>query len=238
MDDELLRALARTQRRGNAPDTSMPDAQPLPIPAPELIAPFDSAERDALLDAVFAEVDGDTAAAQVTPITAAPKATRGRAVGLVAVALAIAAVLVLWLARPGGSVAPLPSYELTELRGGAATVRAEPGDVDRELALAPGDRIEVTLTPAAPSTAAMVVDLVAQSPGRADVTARVPAQVSPSGAVRVSGPLDALVALEPGAWQIWVVLSPADAAPGDAREVLAQPNVRKVGFRVKLAAPG
>lgn len=238
MDDELLRALARTQRRGHDPDTPMHDAQPSQTPAPELVAPFETSERNALLDAVFAAVDGGAAVAEVTPITDAPRPSRSRALGLVAVALAIAAVLVLWLARPDGVVAPLPTYALTELRGGAATVRAEPGDIDRELALAPGDRIEVTLTPAAPTTAALVVDIVAQSPGRTDVVARVPAQVSPNGAVRVSGPLDALVALEPGAWQIWVVLSPADAAPGDAREVLAQPNVRKVGFRVKLAPPG
>ena len=56
MDDELLRALARTQRRGHDPDTPMHDAQPSQTPAPELVAPFETSERNALLDAVFAAV--------------------------------------------------------------------------------------------------------------------------------------------------------------------------------------
>lgn len=236
MDDELLRALGRTQRRGAPSPPPMPDAPPSPSPAPELLAPFDTAERDALLDAVFAKVDGDAATPEVTPIVAA-KRSHARSLGLVAIAVAIAAALVLWVARPSDTGAALPSYALTELRGGAATVRAEPGDTDRELLLARGERIELTLTPAQPTTAPLVVDLVARSPGHADVTARVPAQVTASGAVRLAGPLDDFIALEPGAWQLWVVLSPAAAAPRDAIAALEQSNVRKVGFRVKLAAP-
>lgn len=242
MDDELLRALARTHR------SLEPSDQPMRAHADTrtdrdgiletLIAPLDADERASVLDNVFAKIDAGTAAHAEAPIAIA-KPSRGRTVGVLAVAVAIAAVLVLWLAQPrgGGGGPELPSYALTELRGGAAEVRSDPGAIDRVLALQPGDSIALVLTPATATAGPLVVDLVAQAPGKPDVMARVDAQIAKSGAVRIEGPLDRFLALEPGEWQIWAVVSPADRAPTDAAAALDDASVRRVGFRVRLAAP-
>ncbi len=239
MKDDLLRALARTQRDDQGTGTPMQDVKATSgqTPAPDRFAPLEPAERDALLDAVFARVDARTPAGSVPPVVGAQRPRRATAIAM-ALIVAVAAMAVLWLARPGTGGATLPSYALTELSGGASAVRAEPGAHDGELELLASDRIELTVTPAQAGPAALVVDLVAQAPGRPDVMARVPAEISASGAVRLEGPLDRFIALTPGSWQIWVVISPAADAPSGAQAALAAEHVRRVGFRVRLFDPG
>ena len=224
-----------------------------PGAADALTRPLDEAERASVLDAVFGQLDAEppadagvegapaiAIASDVAPVAApvvvVPSSSRGRVMGAVAVLVAIAAVVVLWFGRPTAPVAELPAYALTELRGGISEMRSEPGAVDRVVDLPRRGKIELVVTPAVASAEPLVVDLVAQGEGRAARMARVQAETSKSGAVRLSGVLTEMIDLEPGAWTITVVVSPAAAAPGDVEEALTGAAGRRVVFRVKVRA--
>jgi hypothetical protein len=144
----------------------------------ELTAPFDAHERTAMLDAVFAQVDRAVPATDVRELGSVSGGTRARTGMLVAFALAVAAALVLWVAKPAPVGANLPDYTLTELQGGVMSVRSDPGAVDRPLHISTADRIEIVASPATPVPGPLVVDLVAQATERAPQMARVPAEVS------------------------------------------------------------
>jgi hypothetical protein len=237
VDDELLRALARTQSRHAGSDAPMnttadPVAHAGPLPS-ELVRPLDAAERAAILDAVFANVDG--ASSTPTDIASARASRPGRFVALVGAAIALAAAFVLWVAIPRRDDARLPSYELTELRGGASTVRSTTSDTDRRLELQRGDTIELTLTPATAIDVPLVVDVVAESTDGMARIARVPARVSPSGAVRLEGALDAWLPLELGEWRITVSVASAEDAPSTVDDALVGDARARVTFWVNLA---
>lgn len=247
MDDELLRALGRAQRHQDPMPTPVPTEPNADTPgvADALTRPLDEAERASVLDAVFGQLDAEppadaaveaAPAIAITPVVAVvpSSSSRGRVMGAVAVLVAIAAALVLWFGRPAASVAELPSYALTELRGGISEMRAEPGAIDRVVDLPRRGTITLVVTPAVASAEPLVVDLVAEGEGRAPRMARVQAETSKSGAVRLSGVLTEMIDLEPGAWTITVVVSPAAAAPGDVEEALSSAAGRRVTFRVAL----
>ncbi len=248
MDDELLRALGRAQRHQDPMPTPVPTDPNAETPgaADALTRPLDEAERASVLDAVFGQLDAEapaeagvegapSVAAEAAPVVAiAPSSSRGRVMGAIAVLVAMAAALVLWFGRPTAVVAELPSYALTELRGGIAEMRSEPNAVDRVVDLPLRGKIELVVTPAVASAEPLVVDLVAQGEGRPDRMARVKAETSTSGAVRLSGVLTEMIDLEPGAWTITVVVSPAAAAPGDVEAALTGVAGRRVVFRVAL----
>lgn len=239
MDDELLRALARAQKRHAEPDVPMDTTanrvdQTGPTMA-ALVAPFAPEERAAMLDAVFSRIDAEQSDGPV-PIASAAKASRGRVVAIVGAVIAMAAALVLWVALPRSPEPQLPGYALTELRGGASAVRSDPSALDRVVELRAGDEIAVTITPESATHVPLVVDVIAEGRGRAAVMARVPAEVSRSGAVRITGSLGGWLDLEPGAWRITVTLSPSDLAPDTAMEALADERLRRVAFDVQVTA--
>ncbi len=236
MDDELLRALARTQSRHAGSDVPMdttadPVAHAGPLPS-ELVRPLDAAERAAILDAVFANVDGTSSAP--THIASARASKPGRLAAFVGAVIALAAALMLWLAIPRGDDAQLPSYELTELRGGRSSMRSSTSGTDRRLELQRGDTIELTLTPETAVGIPLAVDLVAESADGTSRIARVPAQVSPSGAVRLEGTLDAWLPLDPGDWEITVSVASAQGAPSTVDDALESEARARVTFRVSL----
>jgi len=238
VDDELLRALARLEKQSRTPGAPMQttaDPRPDPAePAADLTAPFEPSERAALLDAVFARVDGESAHTEVRSIESAPK--RGRTAAIVAVAIAIAAALVLWIARPADVGASLPQYTLTELRGGTTGMRSDPGAVDRVVEVSPADRIELVATPATSVAGPVVVHLIAQASNGAARMARVPAEVSASGAVRLEGSLADWLVLEPGRWRLVLAIAPADRAPTSAEAALADPELRRVEWAAQITA--
>jgi hypothetical protein len=241
VDDELLRALARTQKRHIGPDTPMDTTADRVAPTDslpaELIRPLDADERAGILDAVFARVDEDAGRSKPVSITAARSSSRGRVAAIAGGVLAIAAALVLWIALPRGVDPQLPYYALTELRGGASTMRSDPSALDRVLELRAGEPISLTITPERATSEPLVVDVIAEAEGRPASMARVPAQVSSNGAVRIRGALDEWLTLAPGDWDITVVVAPADRAPADAQAALADEGSRRVTFRVAIA-PG
>ncbi|MBC8074081.1 MAG: hypothetical protein IAG13_37520 [Deltaproteobacteria bacterium] len=158
---------------------------------------------------------------------------------MLAAAVAIAAALVLWLAGPSsGSEDVLPGYAISTLRGGASAVRSDRTNVDRTLVLADdAQEIDVVVAPAQAVTGPVAVTLIAEASGRAaQLVAVDAAEISPSGSVRLRGPLSRFIALEPGTWQLWIVVTRADERPKSADAARDDATQRRVGFRVELAA--
>ncbi|HET6583578.1 MAG TPA: hypothetical protein VFG69_09020 [Nannocystaceae bacterium] len=239
MDDELLRALARHHRRTHGEtDPGMPPTSDGSADerAAELSRPLSAQERDSVLDAVFSAVDA-SADAGSAPV-ARSSAKRG-VIAVIGVAVAIAAALVLWIARPGGNAAvELPAYSITSLKGGVATVRAEPTEVDRELLLeGDANEIDVVVTPASAVQGPLAVTLVAQAPDEAPrMTIAESAEISESGAIRLRGRVTRFLRLPPGAWQLWVVVTPANRVPKDPDDALHNESYARASFRVKLTS--
>jgi hypothetical protein len=249
VDDELLRALARRQARSRAEnDPAMHTATDESYDESEgndaLMRPLDAAEREAVLDAVFSRLDaGDVADSEpvgaVAPAIAleSRRPSRGRLGAMLGAAVAIAAALVLWIARPG--VRPgeaLPDYAISTLHGGASTVRSDPTEVDRTLVLTDGAQsIDVVVAPAHAVTGPVAVTLIAEASDRpAQLVAVDSAEISPSGSVRLRGPLSKFIVLEPGTWQLWIVITRADDRPTSAEAARDDEAQRRVGFRVEL----
>jgi hypothetical protein len=242
VDDELLRALARTQKRHAGPDAPMDTTadrveQPA-SPIAELVAPFGPEERAAMLDAVFARVDAEARAPETLPIGSISNRSRGRTAAIVSAVVAVAAALVLWVALPRTSEPQLPSYALTELRGGASSMRGDPGSLDHVVELNAGEEIEITMTPASATRVPLVVDVIAEAQGHEPTMARVPAIVSASGAVRIAGSPTEWLGLAPGSWRITVSVAPVDQAPATTDEALGDERLRRVSFDLRIAADG
>ena len=206
MDDELLSALGRARRDELA---SGGDAMHAADP------PLSNTERQRVLAGVFAELDsrGETE----TPASAKVIAPSRWRTAVVGAALAIAAALVLLLARPfgeNGQLAPLPGFAITRVEGGTSSVRSDPGQGPLQLR-SPSDAIDVVITPDARVSGELGVVVVARSEGveprMAVITERV--ERSANGAVRIRGPLDRFVRLARGTWRIEWWVSHAGAEP-------------------------
>jgi hypothetical protein len=245
VDDELLRALARHSPRVHAEsDPGMPTSSDASLDVgaggSELSRPLSAEERNSVLDAVFARVDAEAVDAAAAPtVLAERRASRGRMAAVIGTVLAIAAALVMWMARPGvDAVDALPGYSVTGLRGGASAVRSDPTALDRELLLADAaSEIDVVVSPERAVAGPLAVTLVAETAGQPPRMVEVEAaEISASGAVRLRGPLSRFIALEPGAWQLWVVVTPSDRRPASADAVLAEASSSRAGFRVKIVA--
>jgi hypothetical protein len=196
MADELMQALARLRREEHASEGPPPLAD---------------AAREDVLAGVFARLDAEAHddaphAAEVVPL-----ARRRWIAPLLAV---LAAAVLLVVLRPTASDSLLPSYSITRARGGDAAVRSTPDGPTQHLLLKSSqESIEIVVTPSTATSTVIDVVLVARradrEPVRSVVTDR--AQIAPQGAIRLHGPLDRFIALEPGTWRIDIVVSPAGA---------------------------
>jgi len=239
VDDELLRALGREHRRAEREaDAAMAegtDTTAEPAFETDFFRPLSADERASVLDAAFERIDAEQAGSSVEP--AARASGRGRTIAVIGAALAMAAALVLWIARPQAPSGTLPGYTLTTLRGGTSDVRSDPTQVNRELVLQ-GDRpIEAVLTPSKSIDGELAVTVVARSTDGRRVFAPVDAaEISENGAVRLKGPLSRFARLEPGDWEVTLVVSPAGDRPEDAEVALSDPTLQRETFRVRLTA--
>jgi hypothetical protein len=241
MADELLRALGRRER---APVESPMSAHAETNDA--ISRPFDTGEREALLDSVMARLsDGDASKtdnppAPVVEIASARKRS-GTTIAVAGVLALIAASLVLWLATrpPSGPVDELPRYAFTLARGGDASTRSAT-EPDEELELHANDPIEFVVTPDEPHRSAIDVALLAEPVGGIGKLVPVPdATISPSGAVRLEGPLDRFVELAPGSWKLAVLVAAEGALPKDAEEARGPGDGRwqRAELRVIIVPP-
>lgn len=213
-----------------------------------ILRPFDTGEREALLDAVMARLsDGDASKTDnppaPTPVVeiASARKRSGTTIMVAGVLALIAASLVLWLATrpPSGPVDALPHYAFTVVRGGDASTRSAT-ELDEELELHAHDAIEFVVTPDEPHRSPIAVALVAEPVGGHATLVTVPeATISSSGAVRLEGPLDGFVKLAPGSWKIAVIVAPEGALPKDATEARGPGDGRwqRAELRVMILPP-
>lgn len=229
MADDLLRALGRHQRE----DLERPADAPEPLQ--------DDDER--LLDEVFGRLD---AAESPGPAPVIDLDARRRRWALVTVLTSVAAALVLgfwWIASTitannPDAIARLPDYATSSLRGGPASHRSEPAPSEA-LSLRASDRIEWDVTPAEPVREPLAVALLAEpTAGPARLVPEVAAEISESGVVRLRGPLDGFVALEPGAWTLTLIIAAPDLLPRELAELDDEQRSawQRVSIRVTITA--
>lgn len=130
-------------------------------------------------------------------------------------AFAAAAALWLFVINPpaGPDLAPLPSYEL-EARGGVKTTRGPDEPATATLRLAPGSEVDLVLRP----TTRAEGPLGARAFGVQGATVRpwsVPLEVAPTGAMRLRGPTDSLVAGFTGEFELRVLVGRTEAFGSD-----------------------
>jgi hypothetical protein len=233
MSDDLLSALGRVQRE----DLEEPSA----VADDALSRPFDADEREDILAGVFGRLDASEAEPEPegegqtqveepsepqrkdTKVVALVRRSRVALVSSV-LAVAAAAALVWWVApsgRESGTVATVPVYTFTQLRGGIAGTRSDPsapsGEALPELELRHDSSIDWVLTPEQPTGEPVGVALFARSAaGEVAFVPRLGVELSERGAVRIKGPLNRFVMLAPGTWTVTLLLAAADQLPNDA----------------------
>lgn len=243
MSDDLLSMLGRKQRK-DLEDGGEPSSED-----DALARPFDADTRAAILDEVFARVDEAAAApepAEPSRVVQLPPRSRRALIGI---PLAVAAALaLLWGSRPKPSpepnelVAMVPTYTFTKLEGGIATRRSEPEPTPAaavpELELRASSTIDWVLTPAQPTQGPIGVALLARSDaGATQLVPRVAAEISPQGAVRLRGRLDALLDLAPGGWTLTLLIAAPDRLPTRVDAVDDEPAPwRSLAIRVIIVA--
>ena len=134
-----------------------------------------------------------------------------------AVAVAAAILLALLLRGPSEStdppkIASLPAYTVTQLSGGAATVRDRPDAPPKEVELSPDAKLDWELAPDRPVRDAVGLVILATAEGAAR-TLVPPVEVSPEGVVRMYGSAQTLLALPEGHWKLELVVVPKPVIP-------------------------
>ena len=135
-----------------------------------------------------------------------------------AVALAAAAAILLAFLLRGSSppaddpprIASLPAYQVTQLRGGVATVRDRPEAPPEEVELRPDSPLDWELAPDRPVRDPVGLVILATREGAARTL--VPdVDVSPEGVVRLHGPASSRLPLPAGRWKLELVVVPKPA---------------------------
>ncbi|MFP2907112.1 hypothetical protein ACLESD_19095 [Pyxidicoccus sp. 3LFB2] len=127
---------------------------------------------------------------------------------------AAAAVLLLVLPR---EVPPLPGYTLSVSSEQAVRAGAPEPEVPR---LGPGSRLDVLLRPEQAVEGPVEVRAFLVRPGEARAWTP-PLERSPEGAVRIHGPVEALLSLPPGEWTLAIAVGRPGTLPEAPAEVLA-----------------
>lgn len=248
MDDDLLGALGRHHREQL--DAS---EEPLVNDDPYFSAaqPFTELEREALLDAVFAQVDASArpSAEPVAHPSAEPiapvidlAARRRRALGAVVVAIAAALVLGLALAslldrepNKPPQVAVLPAFATSELHGGPASTRSD--DRPSALAMAADDELDWIITPAEPPSHALELGLILEPRepvGEARWLPAPPATITESGVIRIRARLDELAPLAPGDHVLTLVIAEQGRLPADLDSARTSEAVARVEIQITV----
>lgn len=250
MADDLLRALGRRQREA-------PESEDRSEAEDAMLRPFDEGERASLLDAVFERLDAEASedARDAAPeVEAAPRpsdeivdlaARRARrGVAIIAVAASLAAALLLWLAlrppspRDGDPIArsSLPTYAVTRLQGGDASVRSRPDGPPSRVELRPGAEIDWIITPGEPVSGPLGVAIRAQPRGGAAVFVTPLVEISPEGVVRLRGPIEGLGPTAPGVWTLDVLIGRPAELPRSAEAAADEGGWPRVRVEVTIVA--
>jgi len=240
--DKLRERLVEVARRRREREAAALD--PAVHPAPEALAPLDAEARERIAARVMKEIAPAPTAPTAQPtgrapgarVLAFPSRRQLRTAAAVVAALAAALVLYVWPAR----TSPLPAYQATF--AGETMVRgSEPPAPAR---VGPGSVLTLVARPQQPvrgavEAAAFLVRGDSARPWAA------PIQVSAEGAVRISGPADALLPPEPGPWTAVVVISRPggpragveDALRYSRGEAPVDPGVQAIQVRFEQTGP-
>lgn len=240
MTDDLLRALGQHQQAALDRDQPADDD--------ELGRPFQGAEREALLDDLFARLDAgqpepETAVASTpaepeqTADNVVPLAPRRRGAWAGTLIAAAAAATLVWWVVPGsdGTELDVPPYSFSRLEGGDVATRSDHTAPERELKLRPDSTINWELTPDEPTRSPVGVALRAKAEdGQQLFLPQVDAEISASGAVRLRGRLDRWLTLSPGVWTLTLFVAPAEQLPRDAEQANEPGAWRTLDVRVTI----
>ncbi|HVK69461.1 MAG TPA: hypothetical protein VM694_33620, partial [Polyangium sp.] len=186
----------------------------------ELLRPIDKAERSALADAVFAELDAKRAPeearpAPVVPIERLQKGGARRRFGFVGVLLAAAlGALALFVLLRRDAPAPIAAYTLS-VEGGNQAERGDRPPEDVVIRLDPASRLSLALRPESPVAGAIAVRGFLVREGAAKPW-EPPMVVGAGGVVRIEGTAAALFGDVPeGAWDVVLLVGRPEALPDE-----------------------
>jgi hypothetical protein len=176
----------------------------------EAFRPLDAAAREHIAARLEREL--------APPARLAPP-TRGHRWRRLAPALGAmaAAAAVLLLVLPG-KAPPLPGYTLSVSSEQAVRAGAPEPEVPR---LGPGSRLDVLLRPEQAVEGPVEVRAFLLRPGEARAW-NPPLERSAEGAVRIQGPVEALLSLPPGEWTLAIAVGRPGTLPEAPGEVLAR----------------
>ncbi len=118
---------------------------------------------------------------------------------------ATAAVVFLLIRGPGVELSPLPGYDL-ELQGGVMALRSgEPTDTATPSVFVTGSRLELVLRPHTAVPDEVAVQCFLAGAGELEPW-NAPAEVFPTGTVRIAGEIGRDLEIEPGQWTLWAVV--------------------------------
>jgi anti-sigma factor RsiW len=182
----------------------------------EAYKPLDAAAKERIAASLERQLAGESvpqapAPARVVPISSS---RWRRVVPAVAAMAAAAVVLILALPRQGP---PLPGYTLALSSEQTVRSGAPEPEVPR---LGPGSQLDVLLRPEQAVEGPMEVRAFLVRPGEARAW-NPPLERSPEGAVRIRGPVEALLSIPPGEWTLAVAVGRPGELPEAPGEVLA-----------------
>ncbi|WP_164018023.1 hypothetical protein [Pyxidicoccus trucidator] len=184
----------------------------------EALRPLDAAAREGIATRLERELAAEPAREAAPPARSAPPAPRSRWRRLApAVAALAAAAAVLLLALPR-EAPPLPGYTLSVSSEQAVRAGATEPEVPR---LGPGSRLDVLLRPEQAVEGPVEVRAFLLRSGEARAWSPL-LERSPEGAVRIRGPVEALLPLPPGEWTLAIAVGRPGTLPEAPGEVLAR----------------
>jgi hypothetical protein len=173
---------------------------------------------------------------RLAPIVAlpAPPADRRRLL-FVTLPLVAAAAVALWVMRPAPP--PVLSDYTLEIVGGEAVTRADPTPTAVPT-VGPGSKLSLQMRPSREAAAPVVAAAWLVRGGTLRPWPVTP-EVSPTGAVRITGTWETLgfAELEPGEWEALLVVAAPDHLPDEAdiRETLTEPPPADAPWRLQHA---
>jgi hypothetical protein len=136
-----------------------------------------------------------------------------RIAAAVAIPLAMAAGVALWVASSPPATDPPSAYDLTILAG-TNPMRSVPGDASADVTLSRGAFFQAVARPTAPSKGAVAARALIVRDGHARPWP-VALDVSSEGAVKIAGPAASLFPETAGAYEIVIAVGRPDAVPSD-----------------------
>lgn len=185
----------------------------------ELLRPLDVAEKNALADGVFAEIDAKSQEDRRAPVISIEQATKKsarRRFGMIAALLAATfGMAVVFAVLRKDAPAPMAAYTLS-IEGGNQAQRGDPPASDSVLRLDKASRLSLALRPDKPVSGAIAVRGYLVRDGQARPW-EPPVVVGAGGVVRIDGTADALLGdIAEGAWDIVLMVGRPDTLPDDA----------------------